>query len=105
MADTWITDMRHYLSEDGSLADLPDRVLALVFHQGAIVGWVSRLPSVDFQSTNVPCRRRPRRRRCLGEIEAQLLPDSSIEWGCPFCGEGGRISGWEGTLWDKRIPS
>jgi len=101
-----IADMRHYLNEDGSLPDLPEPALNLAFHLGTIVGWVSRFPSNKLQATNVPCRRRPRRRRCLGEIQACLDPNTgAIEWTCPFCSDSGTISGWEGTLWDKTIPS
>jgi hypothetical protein len=98
-------NMRHFLDDDGSLPDLPEPALALAFHLGAIVGWVSRSPSMDLQFTNVPCRRRPSRRRCLGEIQACLDPNTgTIEWTCPFCADSGTISGWQGTLWDKTIP-
>jgi hypothetical protein len=104
MGNTWVTDMRHFLEEGGELADLPEPAIALVVHLGAIVGWVSRLPTARFQPTNVPCRRRPGRRRCLGEIEARLEdPPGFIEWFCPFCRDGGFIEGWQGTLWDKSL--
>jgi hypothetical protein len=101
-----IADMRHFLNEDGSLPDLPEPALKLALHLGAIVGWVSRSPSKDLRSTNVPCRRRPRRRRCPGEIQACLAPDTgTIDWTCPVCFDSGTIAGWEGTLWDKTSPS
>jgi hypothetical protein len=101
-----VADLRHFLDEDGSLPDLPEPALKLALHLGAIVGWVSRSPSRDLRPTNVPCRRRPGRRRCLGEIQARLVPDTgTIEWTCPFCFDGGTIAGWEGTLWDKTRPS
>ncbi len=97
-----VADMRHYLDEDGCLPDLPEPALNIAFHLGAIVGWVSRFPSNQLQATNVPCRRRPRRRRCLGEIEASFDPRTGvIEWTCPVCADSGIISGWRGTLWDK----
>jgi hypothetical protein len=88
------------------LPDLPEPALNLAFHLGAIVGWVSRSPSMDLQFTNVPCRQRPSRRRCLGEIQARIVPNTgTIEWTCPVCGDDGTITGWEGTLWDKTIPA
>jgi hypothetical protein len=100
-----IANMRHYLDVDGSLPDLPEPALNLAFHLGAIVGWVSRSPSKDFEFTNVPCQQRPSRRRCLGEIQACIDPNTgTIEWTCPVCADSGTISGWEGTLWDKTIP-
>jgi hypothetical protein len=91
-----IANLRHYLNADGSLPDLPEPALNLAFHLGAIVGWVSRFPSYKLQDANVPCRRRPRRRRCLGEIQACPSPNTgTIEWTCSFCSDGGAISGWE----------
>ena len=106
MADTWITDMRHYIEEDGTLPDLPEPAFAIAVHLGAIVGWVSRLPSSQLAPTNVPCRRRPARRRCVGEIQAFIeMPGNVVEWVCVVCGDNGRITGWEGTLWDKTIAS
>jgi hypothetical protein len=103
--DTWIVDMRHYLDED--TGDLPETIpapalnLALFF--GSIVAWVTdHLPHGDWH-TNVPCRRSPGRRRCLGEIVAELdAPSGSIAWQCPICGDRGLIHGWEDTLWNRR---
>ena len=98
--------MRHFLSDDGSLPDLPGPALALAFHLGSIVGWVSRTPVKGLQDTNVNCRRSPGRQRCVGEIQAELSQHTrAIEWCCPLCGDRGLISGWEGTLWDKTLPS
>lgn len=52
--------------------------------------------------TNVPCRRSPGRRRCLGDIMADLDRTSGhISWQCPVCGDHGLIHGWEGTLWNR----
>jgi hypothetical protein len=96
--------MRHYLDEStGDLPDsLPARILNLALFFGSIVAWVTdHLPGGDWQ-TNVPCRRSPGRKRCLGEIIAQL--DSRpgyIAWQCPVCGDNGLIHGWEDTLWNR----
>ena len=70
----WVTDLRHYLDDDSNLVELPEPVLTLAVYFGSIAAWASRLPSRDFQLTNVPCRRRPGRKRCWGEILAQGLP-------------------------------
>ncbi len=96
--------MRHYLDEE--TGDLPDRLptpalnLALFF--GAIVAWVTdHLPRGDVH-TNVPCRRSPNRRRCLGDIFAELDPASRcITWQCPLCGDNGVIDGWENSMWNR----
>ena len=101
----WVVDMRHYLDEE--TGDLPDRlptpVLNLALFFGSIVAWVTdHLPQGDWH-TNVPCRRSPGRRRCLGDIMAELDRTSGhIVWQCPVCTDHGLIHGWEDTLWNRQ---
>ena len=101
----WVMDMRHYLDEKtGDLPEaIPVRVLTLAVFFGAIVAWVTdHLPQGDWL-TNVPCRRSPGRRRCRGDIVAELDQASAhIVWHCPLCGDNGLIHGWEATLWDRQ---
>jgi hypothetical protein len=64
-----VTDLRHYLDDSENLADLP---------------------------TNVWCWRRPARKRCRGELIAELQRGSSeIFWHCPMRGVNGVTRGWE----------
>ena len=78
-------------------ARFPELVLSLAVFFGAIVAWVTdQLPQRDWL-TNVPCRRCPGRRRCRGEIVAELDRTSGhIVWHCPLCRDNGLIHGWEG---------
>jgi predicted RNA-binding Zn-ribbon protein involved in translation (DUF1610 family) len=100
---TWVTDLRHYLDDDGELPDLPWPALSLALFQGAIVAWVTSRPKGGGDITNVPCRRRPGKATCIAEVEARLQPvDQSIQWRCPACGDNGVIRGWEQTRWDRR---
>ena len=102
MGDTWVTDMRHFLDESGGLGEMPNPALNVALYFGSIVAWMTSLADDDMQPTNVPCRRSPKRRRCVGEICASLEDNGrSILWFCPLCGDNGRIRGWEGTLWDR----
>ncbi len=100
----WVVDMRHYLDDTtGNLPDgLPTPALNLALFFGSIVAWVTdHLPNGDWH-TNVPCRRSPRRRRCLGDIMADLDRTSGhISWQCPVCGDHGLIHGWEDTQWNR----
>ena len=100
----WVVDMRHYIDEDtGDLPEvIPERVVSLAILFGAIVAWVTdHLPDGD-EHTNVPCRRSPGRRRCRGDIIAELDSTSGyIVWHCPLCGDNGMIHGWEDTLWNR----
>ena len=103
MPNTWITDMRHFIDESGGLAPMSGPVLELAVFQGAIVSWASSLAAQHSLRTNVPCRRRPRGRRCATEIEAGIEQDGQyIAWRCPRCGDNGRIHGWQDTRWDRR---
>ena len=101
---SWIVDMQHYLDEEtGDLPEqLPSRLLNRVLFFGSIVAWVTdHLPEGDWH-TNVPCPRSPGRKRCLGEIVAELDRTSGyIVWQCPVCGDKGWIHGWERTLWNR----
>ena len=42
----------------------------------------------------VECRKRT--------VEAVLARDAAIVWRCAGCGIEGRISNWQGSLWDLR---
>jgi len=99
MADTWITDLTHFL-EDGRLPpQLPGPARRLAEHLGTIVAAVTGVEPDD--PLGVRCRRRPGRRPCPGEIEGYIEPESNaIRWMCLFCGDNGMISNWENTLWD-----
>jgi hypothetical protein len=104
MGNTFITDLRHFLDDDGFLPeDIPGPALNLALFLGSIVGWATSHKGGRNELTNVPCRRSPARRRCLGTIRARLDPDGeTIIWQCPICGDNGTIRGWEDTLWDRR---
>ena len=104
----WISDLRHFLDEEGEIPDeLPGPALEMALFLGSIAAWVTsrecRDPYCEDAWTNVPCRRRPRRRRCRGTIVAWLDSDgATIVWQCLNCGDRGTITGWEGTDWDRR---
>ncbi len=106
MPDTWITNLSHFLAEDGSLAAGPPGRLGAHF-----AGIVEAATSGRFGPPAVleaPCRRRPGRRPCPGPIVASAAGETvggageGILWECQACGDRGLISGWEGTAWDRR---
>ncbi len=98
-----ITHLPHFLTEKGSVpADLPGPARRLVAFLGEIVKAISDEYSPDeIIQTNVPCRRRPNRKPCVGLLNGAMRGDNGqIEWRCPACGDNGVITGWEGTIWD-----
>ena len=103
-ARTYVIDLRHYLDADTEdSADLPGPALNLATFSASIVTWATDHPPENVLPTNVWCFRRPGRKRCRGEIVADLQRGSAdILWHCPWCGVNGVIRGWEGTVWHLR---
>ena len=104
MADTWIVDLTHYLDDQGHLPDsLPAPARKLAEHLCEIVSTASVQDLVH--KSPAKCRRRPRRRPCIGLIQTVIEPSSQrIIWGCPVCGDQGYISNWRGSFWDLSGP-
>ncbi len=103
MANTYVTDLRHFLDDSEDLADLPGPALNLAMVLTSLVAWATDHEPEDILPTNVWCWRRPGRKRCRGELVADLRHGSSeIVWHCPLCGVNGVIRGWEHSLWDRR---
>lgn len=101
MPDTWVTDLTHFLNENGSIAPLSGSARKLAEHIVAIVAELSSELADIGGFEKVPCRRRPGRRRCGGLIESWVDPETGeICWHCPRCGDNGYIRNWEGTMWD-----
>mgnify|MGYP003445945876 CR=1 FL=1 len=89
----YITDARHFLDDKGAIAPLRGPAKAMAdFHAGVIAY------ATDFDDTGVTL---PRCFKCKkGTVEAALAQDDAIVWHCPRCQVEGRISNWQGTLWD-----
>jgi hypothetical protein len=105
MGDTLITDIRHFLDDNDELIQEPRPAHRLAEHQCAIITAVTTrsVDKVDWV-TEVRCRRRPRHKRCEGDIVAGFDENdpTTIIWHCPFCEDNGCIRGWQGTQWDMR---
>ena len=99
MGNTWIVDLRHYLTPIGTMAELPPRARILAEYLASIV--LDATSNLDNPPT-VRCRRRPRRQRCPGIVMSypSAEADDRIDWYCPVCHDNGIIRGWQGTLWD-----
>ena len=54
----------------------------------------------DSTSENLPA---PKCFKCKkAVVEAVLAQDNAVMWVCPKCRIEGRISNWQGSLWDLR---
>jgi hypothetical protein len=104
MVNTLFTKVGHFLNEDGELpADLPGPARNLAEFICSLVRSVTSHSFEALVPTGVPCRRRPKRKPCTGEVFAFLNEDiNAIQWKCPTCGDNGFIYDWENTKWDMR---
>ena len=101
MADTWVTDITHFLDDNGEMIVEPVQARKLAEYFAAIVMLASH-PDVDNpQGYEVKCRRNPNRKPCKEMIACWIEPENdNIFWICPKCQDRGTISNWRGTMWD-----
>jgi hypothetical protein len=102
VGNTWIVDLRHFLTSEGAIIDFAGRARAEYF-ASIVVDATATIEGVP----GVQCRRRPRRQRCTGIVMSYLSAekDQSIHWYCPVCGDNGVISGWQNSRWDRLASS
>ena len=101
MADTWITDITHFLDDNGEMIKEPPQARKLGEHLAAIIVMASYIESEYPEKYQARCRRRPNRKPCTGEILGYIDPETDeIFWKCPKCEDRGLISNWQGTIWD-----
>jgi RNA polymerase subunit RPABC4/transcription elongation factor Spt4 len=106
MADTWITDITHFLDKEGEIISEPAQARKLAEYFAAIIVMASFLDPDYPTEYRVLCRRRPNRKPCQEEIAGFVEPETdNIVWVCPACGDGGLISNWRGTIWDMTDSS
>lgn len=91
----YITDLRHFLDAAGAIGPTkgPARAMAqfhadVVAHSSAATGQAPAAPRC------FKCKK-------IG-VDAGLAADAAIVWACPKRRTEGRISNWQGTLWDLR---
>jgi hypothetical protein len=89
----YITDARHFLDGKGAIAPSRGPAKAMAEFYGGVIAYAT-----DFDDVGVPL---PRCFKCeTGTVWAELAQDDAIDWHCPRCQAEGRISNWQGTLWD-----
>ena len=92
----YITDFRHILDESGAIGPAKGPARGMAQFQADVVANVSN-------ATGQQAPTAPRCFRCRkNTVNACLARDSAIVWTCPSCGVEGRISNWQGSMWDLR---
>lgn len=91
----YVTDLTHFLDKAGAIGPVkgPARTMAQ-FHVDVVAH------ASDSTSETLPA---PKSFKCeKGAVEAVLAQDNAVVWVCPMCRIEGRISNWQGSLWDLR---
>lgn len=91
----YITDLTHFLDPSGAIAPVkgPARSMAQFL--------VDTVAHGSDASGNAPSA--PRCFKCKkSTVKAVRAPDDAIVWACPACRTEGRVSNWQGSLWDLR---
>jgi ribosomal protein L37AE/L43A len=90
-----VIDIKHYLDASGAIAPVKGPARRMAQFVADVVAHAS-------DTTGEP----PAAPKCFkcgkSEVDAAIARDMAIVWTCPRCNVEGRISNWQGTLWDLR---
>ena len=91
----YITDLTHFLDKSGAIGPVkgPARAMAQ-FHVDVVAHASDATASVLPPPRCFKCKK--------GTVEAVRAQEDAILWVCPMCRTEGRISNWQGSLWDLR---
>ena len=89
----YITDLTHFLDESGAIAPIKGVARAMAqFVVEVVAHATDESDTSPAAPTCFKCKK--------GTVWAELAQDDAINWHCPLCQVEGRISNWQGTLWD-----
>jgi ribosomal protein L37AE/L43A len=89
-----ITDLKHFLDSQGAISPSKGPARAMAQFQTEVVASATTTGTASDSPTCFKCRK--------NTVQTGLARDSAAVWKCPRCGTEGRISNWQGTLWDLR---
>ena len=89
----YITDLTHFLDGSGAIAPIkgPARAMAQ-FVVEVVAHATDESDTSPAAPTCFKCKK--------GPVTALRAADDAVVWKCPKCEAEGRISKWQGTLWD-----
>ena len=91
----YITDLQHFLDTTGVIGPTQGPARAMAQFHADVVAYASDATGRASAA--------PRCFKCKKSgVDAGLAADGAIVWACPNCRTEGRISNWQGTLWDLR---
>jgi hypothetical protein len=101
MPRTYVTDLDDFLNAEGEIPkSIPKEARVLASFLVLVVDAVTS--AFPHDSIGVETGIRCRRKNCRGNIMAAVdSPAGPVHWQCPVCGDGGTVSNWQATKWDK----
>jgi len=88
-----VINLLHYLDEKGCVAPSPGGAARMAEFLTAVVAHESdELRTDDLGPNCFKCNQ--------DQVDTEQGRDGAILWNCYACGTEGRISHWQGTLWD-----
>jgi hypothetical protein len=91
----YITNLTHFLDKSGAIGPVKGPARAMAQFQVDVVAHASDA------AEHAPAA--PRCFKCKkAVVVASRGHDDAVVWACPACRAEGRISNWQGTLWDLR---
>ena len=91
----YISDLTHFLDKSGAISPVKGPARAMAQFRVDVVAH-----ACDATSKALPAPRCVKCKKCA--VEAVRVHDDAIAWVCPMCRLEGRISNWQGSLWDPR---
>ena len=93
----YVIDLTHYLDSKGAIAPERGPARKMADFPTAVVARASDLDRPEDAPGRLcfKCRMRDQR-----VVETGMTEDDVVVWRCGACGTEGRISNWQGTLWD-----
>lgn len=97
-----ISDITHFLNEDGEMTNIPVPAMKLFSFLAKIIEQVSSSIAEPIVEVEILCCDRGSKLKCNGHIDAWCNEERKIEWVCCKCSESGTISNWQKTKWDMQ---
>ncbi len=89
----YITDARHFLDEKGAVSPRRGPAKAMADFHASVIAYATDYEEAGVAAANCfKCKK--------AEVRVTRALDDAIVWSCPHCKAEGRISNWQGTLWD-----
>jgi hypothetical protein len=89
----YISNARHFLDDKGAIGSRSGPASVMAEFCGSAIAYAT-----DFNDAGVLAPTCFMCGKCT--VEVGLAEDDIVHWSCPRCRTEGRISNWQGTLWD-----